>query len=380
MSGRIKPIIKKEFRQIARDPRTLGLLLLVPAVLLVLYGYALNFDVKHIPLGVLDEDRSASSRDLAGTFTRTEYFDPAARLLTRAEVDRLLGEGRIKAALIIPRGFADAPAAGETAEVQVLLDGSDAQSATTAAGYVQAIVQDFSTRILVKALSRKGMIDRAIPLTLEPRIWYNQELLSVRFLVPGLIAFILMVIVVISTSFAVVREKERGTMEQILVSPVKPHELIIGKTVPYMLISLVSSHLVLFFGRILFGVGIRGSYPWLLAVIILFLLCALSFGLLISTVAKTQQAAFMPAILTTLLPTFILSGFIFPLRNMPAVIRAVSVVVPSRYFLSALRSIILRGAGPAAFWDQFVGLAAFTAAAMAAAVIRLRRERRRGEG
>ncbi len=372
-SSALGPVMRKELRQIRRDPRTLVFLLALPGFLLLMYGYALNFDFKHIPLAVCDQDRTPQSRDFLQRLATTEYFDIRFSLDDPGAVDGLFGRDLARAAVVVPRGFADALGRSEGAEIQVLLDGTNATSAGTAAGYIAAIVQGASIRMTTRVLDGRGLRGLALPVRAEVRVWYNPELRSALFLVPGLMAFILMIIVVISTAFSVVREKERGTMEQILVSPVRPLALIVGKTVPYALISLVSAHLVLGLGYLLFGVPIRGSYPLLLLAMTLFLLGGLGQGILISTITRTQQVAFMISILSTFLPTFILSGFVFPLRNMPGIIQAVSFLVPARYFLSALRSLMIKGVGPAAFWDQLLALAVFAALTIAVSTARLRR-------
>jgi len=370
---RLRPIIIKEFRQIRRDPRSLIFLLVIPAFLLLLYGYALNFDVKHLPLAVCDLDGTSASREFIGTFEHTEYFNLKLRLDSPRAIDRSLGREDVRIALVIPRGFGEDLAAGREPEAQVIVDGSNAQSASTALGYIGAIVQEESVRLFAQRLDDRGLRGPAFPLRTDVRVWYNPELRSIKFLVPGLMAFILMVIVVVSTSFSVVREKEQGTMEQIAVSPVRPSELIIGKTIPYILISLVSAHLVLFLSFILFGISIKGNYLFLLLTMVLFLTGGLGQGVLISTVTKTQQVAFMISILTTFLPTFILSGFIFPIRNMPWVIQAFSYLVPAKYFLSALRGILIKGSGLSAFGPDLLFLAAFAVLALALSIANVRK-------
>lgn len=369
----IPPLVRKEFRQIRRDTRSLILLLVLPAALLLLYGFALNFDFRNIPIAVVDQDRTPAAREFLRLVTATEYLALAAELDDPRKADDLLDRERVRAVIIVPEGFGRALATGGEARVQVLADGSNPTGASTAIGYLNAIALGVSAGWTAEALERRGVRAPAVPVTAEPRIWFNPELRSALFLVPGLMAFILMGILVVSTAFAVVREKERGTMEQIMVSPVRPHELVLGKTIPYAAVSLVSSHLVLILGAVLFRVPIRGSYPLLLLVIILFLLGGLGQGILISIVTRTQQVAFIASALTTLLPTFILSGFIFPIRNMPGWVQAVTYLIPARYFLTALRAIMLKGAGLAAFWEQAALLAAFAAGAIGLSTLRLRR-------
>jgi ABC-2 type transport system permease protein len=371
--GCVRPVIKKEFRQIRRDVRSLIFILAIPAFMLLMYGFALNFDVKHIPLAVVDQDGSRASRDLVDKFRNTEYFDLKSVLQKTAEIDMLMARDTIRAALVIPPDFSKDLLAERSPSVQVIVDGSNATSGTTASGYAGAIVQSYSMRITTQTLERRGIHTLTTPVKPEVRVWYNPELRSVKFLVPGLMAFILMVTVVVSTAFSVVREKERGTMEQIVVSPIRPTELIIGKMIPYVLISLVSAHLVLLLGNVLFGVGIRGNYLWLFVAMLLFLTGALGQGILISTITDTQQVAFQISTLSTFLPTFILSGFIFPVRNMPSVIQAITYLIPAKYFLAALRAIILKGAGFHAFWDQLLFLAGFAGLTLALSIRKMRK-------
>jgi ABC-2 type transport system permease protein len=251
------------------------------------------------------------------------------------------------------------------------VDGEESTTAGTAVGYVNAIAQSYSNEIVLKAMARKGRRGELLPVDSRPRVWFNPDLKSARFLVPGLMGFILMIVVVISTSLSVVREKERGSLEQITVSPAKPIDLILGKTIPYAVISLVSSHLVLLLGYLLFDVSIKGSYLWLLLGMVFFLVSGLGMGLLISTIAQTQQAAFSISVLTTMLPTFILSGFVFPIRNMPVAIQVVTYFIPARYFLFILRSIMLKGVGLSAFWSQMVFLVVFAVLTLGVSSARL---------
>lgn len=378
MFSRIKPVVKKEFIHIARDKRTLILTLFLPAFLLIMYGYALNFDVRHISLAVYDQEKSRASRDFSEKFMNSEYFDLKYYLSSMNEIDRLMDERKFRVTLVIPRDFSKNLMQGKESTVQVLVAGEDALSASTAIGYVNAIAQSYSNEVLIKMMMRAGRQTLSLPIDFRPRIWYNPELRSSKFLVPGLMAFILMIILVISTSFAVVREKERGTMEQIVVSPLKPVELLVGKTVPYVFICLISAHLVLLFGYILFGVAIKGNYFLLLLGMLLFLTGGLGLGLLISTFAHTQQVAFMMAALTTALPTIILSGFIFPIRNMPVPIQVITYFIPARYFLTILRCIVLKDVGITAFWSQLLFLAGFAALAITLSSLRMKMTRKRG--
>jgi len=373
--GRMKPIIKKEFRQISRDPRTLAVLVFFPVILLVLFGYALNFDVKHIGMAVYDEDKSPQSREFIDTFFHSEYFDQAYYLRSKDEVNSLLDEGKVAAVLVVPYDFSRKLIRGEEASVQILVDGSNANKASTVLGYATGLVQSYSLKIISQAFMRKAGRELVMPIDVRPRVWYNPELKSAKFLVPGLIAFILMISCVISTSMAIVKEKERNTMEQIIVSPVKPLELIIGKTIPYILISLVTAYLILLMGWLLFDVAVKGSQLQLFFITVLYLFVALGTGLLISTVANTQQLAFQLSLLLTMLPTMILSGFIFPIRNMPEAVQLFTYLIPARYFLVAMRGIILKGAGIGAFWPQILYMAVFAFALTGLSWVRMRKKR-----
>ena len=356
---RIRPIIKKEFRQISRDKRSLGVLLVVPAFMLVMFGYALNYDVKNLSLGILDQDHSVASRNFSESFLHSEYFEKKFVLVNEHEIDSLLNFGLARAILVIPRDFGSHLSGGEPAKVQILVDGANATIASTAVGYLQAITQEYSTHISLEALQKAGLSRPTFPIDFRPRIWYNPELASAKFLVPGLIGFILMITTVVATSLSIVREKEQGTIEQIDVSPILPLELILGKTLPYIIISLLSTVMILIAGYFLFDVVVIGSYFWLFIATVLFLGGGLGLGLFVSTAAKTQEAAFMLAVTIAFLPTFTLSGFTFPIRNMPPVIQAITYLNPARYFMTALRTIILKGAGPEAYWEQLLFLLVF---------------------
>ena len=355
----------KELRQIGRDRRTLVILLFVPAFFLLLYGYALNFDIRHVRLAVLDQDRSAASRELISTFVNSGYFDLVAMVESDEEVIRLIDHNEVRAALVVPARFGRDAHSGRAASVQVVINGDNANTATTVMGYVQGIVRSVSARYEGRA---------APALQLEPRVWYNPELRSALFLVPGLIAYIAMLTAVVSTALSIVREKEVGTMEQVRMSPVSPIAYVIGKTVPYFFISLASSMGIVALAMVLFGLPMRGSWVMLLAAVSLFLVGALAFGLLISTMAETQQVAFQIALLTSYLPTLMLSGFIFPISSMPAFLQVITHIVPARYFLVALRGIVLKGVGPEVLWRDLTALAVFATVIVGLASLRLRRE------
>ena len=368
---KILAVMRKEMRQIRRDRRTLLILLFVPAFFLLIYGYALNFDIRHVAIGVEDQDHSSASREVISAFTNSGYFDLVAAVTSDREIDDLLDRNDARAVLVIPSKFGADAAGGRPTAVQVIVNGDNANTATTVVGYALGIITTISSRYEMQA--RLGSTAGPI-LALEPRVWYNPELRSTFFLVPGLIAYIAMLTGVVSTSLSVVREKELGTMEQVRMAPIGPPEYVIGKTIPYFFISLAAATLIVLAAMALFELPMRGSWVMLLASTSLFLIAALGLGLLVSTVADSQQVAFQIALLTSYLPTLMLSGFIFPISTMPAFLQAVTYAVPARYFLVILRGIVLKGIGPAIFWPQLAALGTFAVVILALASMRLRRQ------
>lgn len=353
---RFLAILKKEFRQIRRDPLSLGMLIVVPAMLLIMYGYALSFDVKHVAVGVLDYDRSQASREFLDGLFGNPYFDRARTLDRLSEANALLDRGLVRVVLVIPVDFSAGLERGDTVAVQALVDASDANMAGTVTGYLDLLAGRVSERIRITRLARSGLSPALPVITPEIRVWFNPELKSALFLVPGLIAILMMLSAVVATSLSIVREKERETMEQIAVSPVRPVELILGKTLPYVAICLVTMALVLTLGYVLFGVCIRGSFLWLTVATLLFLFAALGLGILISSITRSQLMAFQIAALLSLLPSILLSGLIFPINNMPTPIRMVTFLVVPRYFIAALRKIILKAAPFSALWQDFLAM------------------------
>jgi len=369
----ILPIFKKEFRQIRRDRRALGILVFLPAFMLVMVGYALDFDVKHLSVAVFDEDRSALSREFIERITQSEYLDLVYSVGTRKEIDPLLESGDAAVAFAIPGGFSDDLLAGRATEIQVLIDGANSNTGAIAQGYVSLATRDFSTRLMIRWLEKRGR-SLEIPIQLEPQLWYNPELKSAKYLVPGLFGLILMIVTVVSTSLSIVREKELGTMEQLKTSPLWSNEIILGKTIPYLLISIVAATIIMVFGWILFDVTIEGSIPLLYLAIVVFLLGGLGQGMLISNVAQSQQVAFLMSVFSSLLPSFLLSGFIFPINSMPVALQVISNVIPVKFFLVIVRSIILKGTGIEAVWEQFVYMAIFALVTIGISTLRLRKE------
>ena len=358
---------RKEFHQIARDRRSLAILLLFPAFVLLLFGYALNWDVRHIKLAVDDRDRSVESRALISAFVNSGYFDLVAIVDSEAELTRLMDRNAARAVLVIPPAFEQDLQRQMPVPVQLLLNGDNANTATTVMGYALTIVQSEAAR------RQRGGSGRPL-IGVEARIWYNPQLRSTLFLVPGLIAYISMLSAVVSTALSIVREKERGTIEQVRMAPLGPLAFVVGKTIPYFVLALLSAIGVVFVAMVLFGLPMRGSWLLLLAAVALFLIGALGLGLLISSVAETQQVAFQLALLASFLPTLMLSGFIFPIASMPPVLQAITRVVPARYFLTALRAILLKGVGMDVVWPDLAALAAYSGVVLGLASIRLRRQ------
>jgi ABC-2 type transport system permease protein len=359
MFRQLRPIIIKEFRQIRRDKRVLIVLTIIPAMLLLITGYALNFDVKNIKMGVIDLEKSSRSREFVNSFMTSGYFLYVSDLSNTDEAVRLIDHASIRVALVIPPNFSDRILSNRGVDIQVLVDGMDASAAATVVGYVQAVTLQYSQKIILKSLAKMGS-GAYIPVQYEARVWYNPELKSAKFLVPGLIAFIIAISAIISTALSIVREKERHTIEQIDVSPIRPMDLIIGKMIPYAIISLFAAILVILAAYFLFDVVVKGSLIDLFVTTSIFICAALSIGLFVSTVSDNQQVAFQIATVVSMLPTMILSGFIFPIRSMPWWLQVLTNVTPAKFYLVALRSIILKGVGWAAFWDQVVYLVIFT--------------------
>jgi len=357
----------KELRQIRRDRRSLLVLLFLPAFFLFLYGYALNFDIRHVSLAVEDRSDTELSRALIARFVRSTYFDIVATVTSDEQVDEMMDHGTARAVLVIPDDFARRLNAGEVAEVQVLLNGDNANTATTVLGYTDAVLREASVAMAPNM--------RARLVGVQPRVWYNPELRSTLFLVPGLIAYISMITAVVSTALSIVREKENGTMEQVRMAPISTPAFVVGKTLPYLLLSQASATLVIAASMVLFGLPLRGSWFALSVVLALFLIGALGTGLLISTIADTQQVAFQAAMLAAFLPTFMLSGFIFPITSMPIVLQYITLVVPARYFLVALRGVVLKGSTLHAVWEPLAALALYGFVVLALSALRLSRAR-----
>ena len=368
----LRPVIIKEFRQLRRDRTSLGLLLGLPSVLIIMVGYALNFDVKHVPLLVFDQNKTEMSRNYLEKFKHTEYFQYTGDVQSYRAIEENFLEGHSKIAVIVPVDFGQDLLSGRNVKVQILVDGADANTAGQAVANAVRLTVDYSVRTAAEAYSRIGR-QLYVPIDFEPRVWYNPDLVSSKFLVPGLLGFIIVLTAVVSTSMTVVREKERGTMEQIMVSPLHPAQVIIGKTIPYLFISLVAASGILFLGYLLFDIHIAGNLLLLYAAIIIIVVGALGQGLLISTVTDSQQVAFMISVFSSLLPSFLLSGFLFPIANMPVVLQVLSYLAVNKYFLAVVRGIMLKGVGFTAVWEQFAYMTIFAILMLGISMLRMRK-------
>jgi ABC-2 type transport system permease protein len=373
MTNRLWAVLRKEFLQIFRDRRTVVLSLLIPVILLLLFGFAVTFDVDHLKLAVVDPVKAPLGRQVRASLDATDTFDLVAEPQDPREVAGLLDSGEVDVAVVLPTRMMSKLATGRQPSIQVLVNGSDSTIATRAEVYLSAAMADTMTRLSKGFAAARPQMSPVGGVELEPRVLYNPALESRNFFVPGLMVIIIMLVAVLVTSMAVVRERERGTLELLVVSPGRPVELMVGKMIPYGLITFVDVLLVLAVGYLVFGVEIKGSLGLLLGISLLFLMGCLGLGLFISSVSTTQQNAFLVSIIATLLPTFILSGFIFPIESMPAPIQPFTYLVPARYFLIVVRSIILKGAGLQIFWEQVIFLAAFALLAVGLAASKFKK-------
>jgi len=376
MLRRISAIIYKEYLHISRDIIALLMLIFFPVFALFLFGFAINLDIKHIPLAVYDQDRSEDARALAESFIQSGYFDLKERLFSEKQINPHVDKREVKAVLSIPPDFAKDIHKGKNTPVQLIIDGSDNNTASIIMGYSNTIIQKFSRKILGELLLNKGMAFPAqLPsVDLRPNIWYNPMLKSSIFLIPGLIGLILMSIAVCRTSITIVREKERGTMESLLVAPIRPIELMIGKIIPYILIAFISLALIIFLSRFIFQLPFRGSLVTFLSLSGIFIAASLGIGLYISNVADTAQTAWMMGFLSSILPAIILSGFIFPIESMPYPIQLITYLFPIRYFLVILRGIILKGVGITILYPEALILLIFALAMITISALRFKKK------
>jgi ABC-2 type transport system permease protein len=373
LNTRLFSLIRKEFIQIIRDPRTLLLTFMMPVVQLLLLGYAATNDVRNVSLAVYDQDRSVASRQLLDAYRAADYFRVDYDVADEAELRALIDRGVARAGLIIPPNYAEQLASGQTAAVAFIIDGSDPTLAGTALASATLIGQAQATALTVERLAARGQAAAITPpVQVRSQVWYNPDLVSSYYMIPAMIGMILQFLTTVLTATAIVRERERGTIEQLIVTPIRSWELVVGKLMPYVIIAFIDTVEILVAGVLIFGVPINGSLPLLLALAGLFLISTLGLGLFISTISNTQQEAVLTAMFT-MLPSIFLSGFFFPLAAMPAFLQVLSYAIPLRYFLIVVRAIVLKGVGAAALWPEIIALSIFAIVIMGGAALRFRK-------
>lgn len=357
MFERIKEMLIKEFIQIFRDPKMKGVIFMMPIIQVLVFGYAVTTDVKHIATAVYDRDNSRASRELVARFVESGYFDVIEYVDSDSRAAKLIDQSVVSTVLRINKGFENDLRGGRTARIQVIVDGSDSNTAGIVLSYSSAIALRFSQKVLITRFTRvRGVFNKPGHVEMQTRAWFNENLESRNFYVPGVIAIIVMLITLMLTSMAVVREKEIGTMEQIIVTPITPAEFILGKTLPFALIGFVDVIVITLIGVFWFEVPIRGNLLLLFLSTGLYLMTTLGVGLLISTVSQTQQQAMMSTFFFYF-PAVLLSGFMFPIANMPEIVQWLTYLNPLRYFLVIIRGIFLKGVGTAILWPQMTALA-----------------------
>jgi ABC-2 type transport system permease protein len=372
-NARLMSLIRKEFIQILRDPRTLILVLVIPIMQLILLGYSATSDVRNVPLAVFDQDRGSSARLLLDAYRAADYFRIAYDVGSEDELRGLIDQGLARAGLIIPPDYSQRIQASGSAQVAFVLDGSDPTVASTSLSAAQLIGQSLATDVMIDRLARRGQpAGLSLPIDVRTQVWYNPDLVSAYFMIPGVIGMILYALTSILTATSIVRERERGTIEQLIVTPIRPWELIVGKLLPYAILAFLNTLEVLAIGAWWFKVPIRGELSLILLLSGLFLLSSLGIGLLASTIANTQQEA-MLTVWMTLLPSIFLSGFFFPLDAMPSVLRWISYLMPLRYYLVIIRAMMLKGVGLQAVQGEVIALVVFGIAIMTAAALRFRK-------
>ena len=342
---RLGAMARKEFIHVLRDRRSLGMAIAMPVFLLLLYGYALTLDVDNVPMVVWDQSETPASREFISRFAGSRYFSVRGYVRNYREMVHAIDAGEVLTALTVPREFAGLLKSGRPTSVQLIVDGSDSNTATLAVSYAEAVVATYTREISMEEIRRLGGPTFNLPLEARPRVWYNADLESRNFIIPGLIAVIMMVIAALLTSLTVAREWERGTMEQLISTPVKGRELILGKLIPYLAIGQVDVLLAVLLGQFLFRVPLRGSVLLLFAMAMVFLVGTMSLGIVISIAAKNQLLANQMAMVLTYVPSFLLSGFVFPISNMPKIVQVVTYLVPARFFIAILKGIYLKGVG-----------------------------------
>lgn len=370
---RVLAIARKEFLHIVRDPLSLGIAIALPMILLVLYGYALTLDVDRVPVAVWDQSETSRSRDFISHFQGSRYFSIKEHVRDYKGIEKAIDSRKAIMALVIPVGFSGRLDSGRSAPVQLILDGSDSNTATIALGYAEIVTLSYSQNIIINESRRLLGAPLRLPLDYQPRVWFNTDLESKNYIIPGLIAVIMMVIAALLTSLTVAREWERGTMEQLISTPVKGPELIIGKLLPYCGVGMLDVFIAVAMGEFMFQVPLRGSVALLFGMAAIFLVGALSMGMLISIVTKKQVLASQMALITTFLPSFLLSGFIFSIGNMPYPIQVFTYIIPARYFIILLKGIYLKGIGLEVLMGEMLLLILFGLAVVGLANIKFKK-------
>lgn len=371
---RLRAVTRKEFLHILRDPRSLVLALALPLMMLLLFGYALSLDVDHIPTYIYDQDRTPESRALIGEFQGSVYFGIIGMASDYRTIERSINRSRCLMSVVIPRNFAKNLLAGKEANVQLLVDGSDSNTAAIAQGYAQALIQSYASELTSEARKRKGAGKTRVPVEARVRVWYNTDLKSRNYIVPGLIAVIMMIIAALLTSLTIAREWEAGTMEQLLSTPLRPAELVLGKLLAYFALGITDMAISIIVGVLVFDVPLRGNPLLLFFTGSVFLFGALCWGIFLSAVTRSQLVAYQMGVLTSFLPAFLLSGFIYSIGNMPAVIQAISYLVPARYFITILTGIFLKGVGLKVLWLEVVLLLLYATLVFVASTRALRKK------
>lgn len=372
MNSRLTSVIRKEFIQIFRDRRTLWLILVMPIIQLFLLGYAATTDVKNVPIAVWDQSRTPASRALLDAFRTADYFRISYEVRSEEEIKMLIERGDVRGALVIPSDYDRRLLEGD-AQVSMILDGSDASVGSTALSTARLVGQSYAVKVLTEQASRQGRAATVQPpLEVRTQVWYNPDLVSAYFMIPGMIGMILYFITALLTATAIVRERERGTIEQLIVTPIRPWELVIGKVVPYVILGFLDTFEVLLIGHLWFKVPVRSDLGLIIGTSGLLLLSSLGIGLFASTIANTQQEAFL-TVMFTMLPGIFLSGFFFPIDAMPTFLQAISYAIPLRYFLVIIRALLLKGVGAAAIQNEIIALAIFGVVIMTAAALRFRK-------
>jgi ABC-2 type transport system permease protein len=371
---RTRAVFVKELHHIVRDARSLTMALAVPVLMLVLFGFALSLDVDHIPTLVCDQDGTAASRDLVREFQGSRYFSITGFADDTDAIDRAIDRNQVLMGLVIPRNYSRDAGSGSAAAVQILLDGSDSNTASIALGYAETVVRNYSLTLRSEMQNRRGGAHAAPPVDARLRVWYNSSLESKNYVVPGLIAVILMIIAALLTSLTIAREWEMGTMEQILSTPLRPVEMVIGKMLAYFVVGLADAAIAVLVGLFLFGVPFRGSVILLVVSTCLFLFGALFWGIFVSAAARTQLQAYQMGVLSSFLPAFLLSGFVYSIENMPRVIQVITRIVPARYFITILKGVFLKGAGVRILWGELGFLAMYAIVVFLLATRKLNRK------